>query len=112
MFQLEEEMSGLQMCLGKQELSKRLAMDMAHTGTAVAVAAVVDSGASGEDRGSLLHESNAAKSLLMPEIRTNASVAWNLSVDPQHTWHTPCSVGQGLASALQQHLQTICAGPL
>lgn len=78
MFQLEEEMSGLQMCLRKQELSKRFAMDVAHTGTALAAAVVVDSGASGEDRGSLLHESNSAKSLLMPEIRTNTSIVWNL----------------------------------
>lgn len=80
------------MCLGKKELSKRFAIDVGRTGAAVAAAAIVDSGASGEERGSFLHESNTVKSLLMPEIRTKTSVAWNFSVDSQCTWHTPCNV--------------------
>lgn len=60
--------SGLQMCPCKQELSKRFAIDMGRTSVAVAAAAVVDPGASGEDR-SFLHRSGTVKSLLMPESR-------------------------------------------
>ena len=61
---------------------------MGHTGATIAAAAIVDSEASGEDRGSFLCGSNTVESLLMPEIRKNTSVVWNFSVDPHYTWHT------------------------
>lgn len=61
--------SGLQMCPGKRQLSKRFAVDVDRTSAAVAAAAIVNRGASGEDRGSFLHESNTIKTFLMPEMR-------------------------------------------
>lgn len=97
-------MSGLQMCLGKQELSKRFAIDLAHTVTAIAAATAVDSGPSGEDKGNLLHESNTAKSLLMPEIRTNTSIVWNFSM----TLSIPGTLLAVLGRDLLQHCSNTC----
>lgn len=97
--------SGLQMCPGRQELSKRFDIDVGRTSAAIAAAAIVDPGASGEDSIASVKKT-PIKSLLMPEIRTNTSVVWNFSVDPWYIWHAPCNVwkvcwaGQGLALAL------------
>uniref|UniRef100_A0A8C3SR61 Zinc finger BED-type containing 6 n=1 Tax=Chelydra serpentina TaxID=8475 RepID=A0A8C3SR61_CHESE len=82
-------------------------------------AAIVISGASGEDRESFLIESNTVKRVLMPGTRTKTSAVWNFFyIDPQYTCRAVCnvckkSVSRGRpgthlgTSTLQRHLQAM-----